>query len=121
MTTQADNPAPWTPRDTLALRLVAIRHELNLTQREAAFRSGVTFGTWQGMEKGRSPHRLDEQVQKISAAFGVDRDWLMWGYATSSRKFRPMDETAQTIPAPSCLSDILTFQGSPFPGLPAVA
>lgn len=31
------------------------------------------------MEDGRTPRRMDLKVRQIAMAFGVDRDWLMWG------------------------------------------
>lgn len=69
----------WIPRDTLAVRVLLVRTALGLSQREAAARSGLTFGSWQSMEDGRSPRDLPAKVARISVAFGVDRDWLMWG------------------------------------------
>lgn len=58
------------PRDTLAVRLKIVRHELGYSQREAAERTGVPFGVWQGMESGRETRNLGEHVAKISAATG---------------------------------------------------
>lgn len=92
MTTQTEARPPWRPADSLGNRLVLIRRELNLTQRSAAMQTGVTFGTWQGMEDGRSPHRLDEVVAKISASLGVDRDWLMWGSGAAGTSYPPTTE-----------------------------
>lgn len=67
------------PADTLASRLMLLRFELGMSQREASARTGVPFGTWQGMEAGRSTRNRDEQVAKIAAATGYDLGWLMWG------------------------------------------
>lgn len=72
-------PSRRVPADTLALRLVAMRHELGYSQRKASEESGVPFGTWQGMEAGRKTRGLDEHIQKIATTLGYDRDWLMWG------------------------------------------
>ena len=69
----------WTPRDTLAHRLILVRHELGISQREAAVRCGIPYGSWQSMEDGRDARGLIDKVAKISAALGVDRDWLTWG------------------------------------------
>lgn len=69
----------WIPADTLAVRVLLVRTALGLSQREAAARSGITFGSWQSMEDGRSPRDLQAKVARISVAFGADRDWLMWG------------------------------------------
>lgn len=85
------------PKDTLALRLLGMRHELGLSQREASMRTGVPFGTWQGMESGRSTRDLAKHIQAISSELGYDRDWLMWGSqdsdgisTTTERKRRMM-------------------------------
>lgn len=69
----------WVPGDSLALRLVLVRHALGVSQREAAARCGLTFGEWQSIEAGRKARGLDEKVAKISDSLGVDRMWLMWG------------------------------------------
>jgi transcriptional regulator with XRE-family HTH domain len=70
----------WRPTDTLGARLILLRRELGLSQRDAAVRAGIPFGQWQGKEDdGRQPRGLDVKVARIAVAFGVDRDWLMWG------------------------------------------
>lgn len=73
------NRSGWVPTDTLANRLRLMRHQLHLSQRKAAEISGVTFGEWQSMEDGRDARGVPQKVQAISAALGVDRDWLLWG------------------------------------------
>jgi hypothetical protein len=67
------------PLDTLASRLVLLRHELGWSQRKATHETGVPYGTWQGMESGRETRSLDRHVAAIVKASGYDRDWLMWG------------------------------------------
>jgi hypothetical protein len=81
MTTQAEAQAtdPWRPQDTLGARLVLVRRQLGLSQRAAAETAGIGFGSWQSMEDDRSPRDLLQKVQRICVAFGVDRDWLLWG------------------------------------------
>jgi transcriptional regulator with XRE-family HTH domain len=69
----------WRPEDTLATRLYVMRKQMGLSQREAALKTGVPFGTWQGMEEGRGTRHIAVHVQKICAQLGVDREWLMWG------------------------------------------
>lgn len=70
----------WRPSDTLAARLRLMRHELSLSQRDAAKAAGLTFGQWQGLENELQQARgIDRKVARISQAFNVDRDWLMWG------------------------------------------
>lgn len=78
MSTQTEFTA-WRPQDTLATRLLVMRHQLRLSQREAALRAGLTFGEWQSMENGAAARGIDQKVVRIAAAFDVDRDWLMWG------------------------------------------
>lgn len=56
-----------------------MRHDLGISQRDAAKATGVPYGTWQGMEAGRRTRGLDEWVQRITDTYGYDRDWLMWG------------------------------------------
>lgn len=67
------------PDDTLAARLVLIRHELKISQREAADQTGVPYGTWRGMEAGRASRDLGTHIAKICDTYGYDRAWLMWG------------------------------------------
>jgi len=53
------------PTDTLAARLILLRHELGWTQREATQETGVPYGVWQGMESGREtrgPDRPDARA-----------------------------------------------------------
>ncbi|WP_109557403.1 helix-turn-helix domain-containing protein, partial [Mycobacteroides abscessus] len=78
--TSATLPAQgWRPADRFGHRVKLVRAELNITQKEAAERCGVTPREWQNMEDGRTPRRMDLKVRQIAMAFGVDRDWLMWG------------------------------------------
>lgn len=69
----------WIPEDSLALRLFLVRKQLGLSQRQAALKTGVSYGSWQSMEDGRQARGVDTKVAKICAALGVDREWLMWG------------------------------------------
>jgi hypothetical protein len=72
---------PRVAADTLAARLLLLRHELHWSQREATAQTGVPYRTWQGMETGRETRSLDRHVVAIAAVSGYDRDWLMWGGA----------------------------------------
>lgn len=72
------------PADTLAARLLLVRHEMHWTQREAAAATGVPFGVWQGMEMGRETRGLDRHITAIAEHSGYDRDWLMWGGTLST-------------------------------------
>lgn len=69
----------WKPRDTLANRLRLLRAELHMSQREFGQRCQIPAHQIQSIEDGNSPRGLDTKVKKIVLAFGVDRDWLMWG------------------------------------------
>lgn len=69
----------WIPVDSLATRILLVRTTLGLSQREAAARTGIPYGSWQSMEDGRSPRDLPSKIARISITLGVDRDWLMWG------------------------------------------
>lgn len=77
--TTAGIGSQWRPRDTLANRLRLLRAELHLSQREFGDRCQIPASQIQSIEDGNSPRGLDTKVKKIVMAFGVDRDWLMWG------------------------------------------
>lgn len=47
MTTTRGTRHAWVPADTLPARLILMRHELGLSQRDAAQACGITFGEWQ--------------------------------------------------------------------------
>ena len=74
----------WIPSDSFATRIAILRRELGMSRAEFAEHVGLTANQIQGMEDGRSPQRLQEKVQKIHKATGVDREWLMWGGALTS-------------------------------------
>lgn len=67
------------PADSLANRLILIRRELGLSQREAALRCGVGFGSWQSWENGSAPRNALRDLVWVAERLGVDRDWLMFG------------------------------------------
>lgn len=67
-----------------------LRRELGLSQRQAAERAGIPFGSWQGLEDDHRQSRdLVTKIQRIARAYNVDRDWLMWGGELMS----PEDDT----------------------------
>jgi len=82
---------PKIAADTLAARLLLLRHEMGWSQRKAATLTGVPYRVWQGMESGLETRGLDRHVVAIAAASGYDRDWLMWGGPLS-------DPTSPTTP-----------------------
>lgn len=88
MTTMTNFPSGRVPADTLAARLVLIRHDIGVqrghrvSQRDAAEETGVPYGTWQGMELGRATRELDQHVRKIAETYGYDPAWIMWGTRT---------------------------------------
>ncbi len=69
----------WVPGDSFALRLLILRHELGLTQREAAKRCGLDDGSWSNWENGSHPRDMAKIVRQIHEATAVDMPWLMWG------------------------------------------
>lgn len=103
------------PADTFAIRLMLVRvHAGDLTQMQAAERTGLNYGSWSNWENGRQPRDKADVVQVISETFGIDRDWLMYGGALAPEprrharggdlvgrakglSFRPGDVTARSV------------------------
>lgn len=79
-----EDTKPWVPAEDFGLRLVMVRRHLGLTQRDAAEACDITQAAWNRWENGKLPRNMGEVVRTISSAFGVDRDWLMWGAMPSS-------------------------------------
>ena len=69
----------WRPEDEFALRLRMMRARLGLSVEEISARCGVKMATWSSWERGTAPRGMNRIVERIAAATGVDRDWLMWG------------------------------------------
>ena len=69
----------WVPGDSFSLRLLILRHELGLTQREAAKRCGLDDASWSNWERGSHPRDMAKIVRQIHDATNVDMAWLMWG------------------------------------------
>lgn len=69
----------WVPADTFGMRLVLVRRHLGLTVEEAASRCGIPHATWTTWENGSTPRNMAKIAEKIEAALGVDRGYLMWG------------------------------------------
>lgn len=69
----------WIPTDTFGTRLFIVRKQKGLTVEAIAKLCGVAHPTWTTWENGAKPRDMGNAVAKISAALGVDRDWLMWG------------------------------------------
>jgi transcriptional regulator with XRE-family HTH domain len=74
-----DTTQRWRPTTNFATRLRAVRRELGLQQDPFAALVGFPRPSVAAWEGGTRPRDLADVVQKISAATGVDRDWLMWG------------------------------------------
>lgn len=49
-----------------------------VSQRRAALAAGVSHGTWQNWEQGKSEPRVS-QLHRIAAFLGVDEGWLLTG------------------------------------------
>lgn len=69
----------WQPDDTFASRLILVRRQLGLDQRDIAKRCGLSSPTWASWELGTKPRDMDDVVRKIAAATGCDVVWLMFG------------------------------------------
>lgn len=68
------------PSDSFALRLKAVRlHAGDLTIEQAAAKAGFPNQSWGNWEHGKTPRDKADIVYAISEAFGIDRQWLMWG------------------------------------------
>lgn len=90
MTTAMDRKR--VPADTLPLRLVMLRYEAHVSQREAAFRCGITPRVWQGMEEGRNTANLLDVLQTVADEFGYDRNWLAYGGPLEKKNPRRPDD-----------------------------
>ena len=87
----------WIPRDDLATRVVVLRTQMGLSRRQFAQLTGLTENQLQGIEDGRSPHKLPEKVQAIHDATGVSREWLMWGGPLNGEGPRPEGPGGGTV------------------------
>lgn len=95
------------PADTLPLRLVMLRYEASVSQKEAAFRCGITPRVWQGMEEGRSTAKLLTILKRIADEFEYDRDWLAYGGPLEDREPHPGGDSASPrVAAESPLSGL---------------
>lgn len=90
--TTATAAGAWRPHDSLPNRLRLVRAEVGISQKEGALRIGITPRIWQNMEDGRAVRDLHKHIASISDAFGVDRDWLMWGGTLSPDGDGPDDQ-----------------------------
>lgn len=77
------------PRDTFSLRLMMLRHDLNLSQSQAARLCGVSQAAWSNWENGEIPRDQASIVNSIAQATGYRRDWLMWGNPTDPERPDP--------------------------------
>lgn len=87
--THTDPRTGFVPADSLANRLILVRKELGLTQRDAAEQAGVGYGAWQSWEAGSSPHNEVRVLTRVADALGVDREWLMFGGGLSHEQHGP--------------------------------
>jgi len=88
----------WTPDDTFGSRLLLVRRALQLTTEEAAAACGLVSPTWNTWENGSTPRKLNDVVEKISQALGVDRDWLMWGLRSRCLSILPAHRGQMELP-----------------------
>lgn len=72
------------PRDSFALRLLALRHDLGLSQEEIADLCEVKRPTWATWERGSMPRNVADAARKISEATGYSLSWLLFGSTPTS-------------------------------------
>lgn len=65
-------------------RLLMLRMSLGLSPEQISPRCGLDKSSWRNWEGGMVPRNLPEVVQKIVAATGVNRDWMLWGPDTEA-------------------------------------
>lgn len=90
----------FVPTDSLANRLVLIRRELGLSQREAAARCGVGFGSWQSWENGSAPRNALRDLVRVAQALDVEREWLMFGGPLRAETVEPAPVKLTAVPSP---------------------
>jgi transcriptional regulator with XRE-family HTH domain len=90
----------WVPTDSFSGRLSQIRHELKLSQADAAERCGLAGPTWSTWENGASPRNMAKVVEAIHDGLGVNRAWLMWGAAGQNWKYFDTLRALPTNPDP---------------------
>lgn len=84
--TAAHEVEAWRPQDSLANRIILLRHNLDLSQEEFCAQTGITKGVLQGMESGRAPRNEAATLARIALATGVDREWLAFGGPLGTEK-----------------------------------
>ena len=80
----------WVPGDSLAVRVAVVRTTLGMNRVDFAKHCGLIRDSIQSMELGKQVRNLEEKVQAISDATGVDRDWLMFGGPLDSNGPKPV-------------------------------
>ena len=92
------------PTDTLAVRLILARHHAGkLSQREAAEKCGVNYGSWSNWEDGRKPRDLLDVVRKVADGLQINYEWLLFGGPLTSARGvpvpkRPVEDTGRYRP-----------------------
>lgn len=81
----AQTTEAWIPADSFGSRLLRVRKEKGMTVEAIARACGIAHPTWTTWENGARPRDIVGAIEKIAAATGVDRNWLMWGAAEPSR------------------------------------
>lgn len=67
------------PRDTFALRLRLLRHDLRMTTEAVARGCGLAQPTWSTWERGVLPRNQAAVAKQIADATGYDVMWLLYG------------------------------------------
>lgn len=96
-------------------RIANRRHQLGLTQAEAAERSGLTQQFFASVETGAKNIRA-ESIIKVSKALNISADYLLTGVVTDFERhellkmLEPLNET-QFSEVENIIRDILKFGG----------
>lgn len=97
------------PKDSFALRLVMLRHELGLSQEQAATICGLKASTWATWENGVKPRGMDEVVGLIASQLDCDRGWLMFGGHPQGFDGPDTPPGLESTPR-ACNGDVLPFR-----------
>lgn len=79
------------PPDTFANRLILSRALAeHISIREAAERTGLDRGAWQGWERGRTPRDVLHVAHCVAIGLDIDEEWLLRGGALRPSRAFPL-------------------------------
>ena len=106
------------PRDTFALRVAMVRHEMDWNFREAAAAVGVSHQSWQNWESGKPCSTMEQTCERLAAATGFRYEWLMVGGALDNGGPNDPTDTRRNNP---CYSDSTVILGPWSTAIPQAA